>query len=204
MLALTNFVNGNTDISKVDNYMAALQNLMQAKGVPAMSIYSMIIMNFWVFWDSIGWFFRFNENRLRERTITKIDRVRLANDTVIVDNLIETLNITNLGLEALKKSMELMICQDGANLIKRDGKISFNQNGQERQVDCSSILKRQDENGLTETFQDVDDYDYETDQEDEEGNDLNEAIGFSKDTNSNNKWIPIPLKRAHPIYSNKS
>lgn len=204
MLALTNFVNGNTDISKVDNYMAALQNLMQAKGVPAMSIYSMIIMNFWVFWDSIGWFFRFNENRLRERIITKIDRVRLANDTVIVDNLIETLNITNLGLEALKKSMELMICQDGANLIKRDGKISFNQNDQERQVDCSSILKRQDENGLTDTFQDVDDYDYETDQEDEEGNDLKEALDFSKDTNSNNKWIPIPLKREHPIYRNKS
>lgn len=142
LIAAGNFLNGRTNIDGIDRYMTSFISLFSADGVLATNTYSTLYMSFWVIYDSIGWIYRFNENRHNDRQDEKAAAAQLAQDVEAVAGMIETLNVANTRLEAFSKSIQLIICENAGG-VRRDGKVLIKRHGVvERQIDCPNLLKR--------------------------------------------------------------
>lgn len=185
LIAANNFMNSNTNIAEVDKFTKSFTSWMNSGGMLGTMTYSTIYMSFWVIYDAIAWFFRFNEDRHRQR-IQEI-KDELDEDNEAVEEMISTLNVANERLNTFKKSLLILICEKIDKSAMEDGKILIKRNGLERQIDCSSLLRKR---------VDV--------KENNEGNEDDENVDGATFEHSKNisKEAIIPDEPNNPSYSN--
>lgn len=179
LIAVSNFINGRTNIAAVDKYINSFITFMLSDGLSGTITYSTLYMGFWVIYDATTWIYRFNERRYNDRRKEKLQE--LNKDDELVEEMISTLTVANKRLEAFKNSMQTLICQNIDKSATKDGKILIKRSGQERQIDCSSLLSQAiDENNNNE----------ENDENEEEVDANEDNQGVERHANENSKAIP--------------
>lgn len=146
MITVTsNFLNARTQIRDVDRFLSTFSDFFASDGITAINSYYTVFSNVWVVIDAVAMFVRFIEAREKGRKADAKDALALEETAALADEVVDILGVTNQRLDDFKRSMQILICRRAAN-VKRSGSDRFRRAAQERQLDCSSLLKRIDEN----------------------------------------------------------
>lgn len=167
MIAVSNFINGRTNIPAVDKYINSFGTLMLSNGLSGTISYSTVFMSFWVIYDALAWIFRFNEDRYKRNK--ELKQEALNEDDEAVEEMISTLNVANERLNTFKTSLLLLICENIDRSAMKDGKILIKRSGLERQIDCSSLLRKRVDTNKNNEKKEEDEVEVNKDDEDVDG-----------------------------------
>lgn len=141
----SNFLNARTQITDIDRFLISFYTFFTSDFIVAYNSYFTILSNAFVVIDAVAMFVRFIEARNKDRAARAEDDEALQESIALTADIENTLGLTNERLNDFRRSLQILICRR-AGSIKRSSDTRYLQAAEDRQIDCSRLLKRIDKN----------------------------------------------------------
>ena len=140
-----NILNSRTNITYIDTFMNAFNDLVSSRGLSAVNIYYQIWSNGFVPIDAVAQFVRGFENRFLRRQEVAETLAALA-ESRVDSGYVKKVSIKDVRNElgSLKKNINTWICSQAANMAEEG--VNIKRHFQARNIDCLSLIDLGKEN----------------------------------------------------------